>query len=413
KQTVDLVSPIVVKIGQVADATDQGLNNNLKAVNDILEELWEHIDKYVNKGKFVKYAAGESYSSEFEEDLNRLRKALDTLSFTLTGETLVTVMRTEGKVDDLAEQMQKLGATKTVQDRRDSRLSSMEIDDRNVDWFEDEPFAQGSFGAVYRVKYEGKVCAAKVVSLRDVPKSQLEATKKEYKKEVALMGELRSNNTVQILGAITRPTELVILMEYCEGGDLRGLLDKARVGEVDFGHGDKCNMLLEISYGMRYLHGRPSSVIHKDLKSNNILIDREGSGKVADFGGSQSNNMSSSRSAKGSGIGTLGWTAPEVIDEGLSALSLKADVYSFAIVMWECLTLKIPWDGKTDGQIIKAIIKEQRPPVDESVNAELKALMESCWSEDPKDRPHFDVIVKKLEAIAPPKVARSSSTGSA
>ncbi|GMI34144.1 hypothetical protein TrCOL_g441 [Triparma columacea] len=413
KQTVDLVSPIVVKIGQAADATDQGLNDNLKAVNDILEELWEHIDSYVKRAKFVKYAAGESYSSEFEKDLKRLRKALDTLSFTLTGETLVTVMRTEGKVDNLAEQMQKLGATKTVQQRRDSRLSSMEIDDRNVDWFEDEPFAQGSFGAVYRVKYEGKVCAAKMVSLRDVPKSQLEATKKEYKKEVALMGELRSNNTVQILGAITRPTELVILMEYCEGGDLRGLLDKARVGEVEFDHGAVCNMLLEISYGMRYLHGRPSPVIHKDLKSNNILIDREGSGKVADFGGSQSNNMSSSRSAKGSGVGTQGWTAPEVIDEGLSALSLKADVYSFAIVMWECLTQKIPWDGKTDGQIIKAIIKEQRPPVDESMNAELKALMEQCWSEDPKDRPHFDVIVKKLEAIAPPKVRRTSSTGSA
>ena len=118
KQNVDLVSPIVVKIGQAADATDQGLNDNLKAVNDILEELWEHIDGYVKKAHFIKYAAGESYTSEFSDDLERLRKALDTLSFTLTGETLVTVMRTEGKVDDIAEQMQKLGTTKSVQQRR-------------------------------------------------------------------------------------------------------------------------------------------------------------------------------------------------------------------------------------------------------------------------------------------------------
>ena len=118
KQTVDLVSPIVLKIGQAADATDKGLNDNLKVVSDIMEELWEHIDSYVKRANFVKYAAGESYQSEFSDDLERLRKALDTLSFTLTGETLVTVMRTEGKVNDIAEQMQKLGATKSVQARR-------------------------------------------------------------------------------------------------------------------------------------------------------------------------------------------------------------------------------------------------------------------------------------------------------
>jgi len=67
----------------------------------------------------------------------------------------------------------------------------MEIDDRNVKWHEDSPFAQGSFGAVYRVKFEGKIVAAKVKSLRDVPPNLLESAKKEYKKEVALMGEVR------------------------------------------------------------------------------------------------------------------------------------------------------------------------------------------------------------------------------
>ena len=124
--------------------------------------------------------------------------------------------------------------------------------------------------------------------------------------------------------------------------------------------------------------------------------------------------MTSSMSSKGStsGVGTYAWAAPEVIDEGLSALSLKADVYAVGIIIWECMTQLRPWDGKTDGQIIKAIIKEQRPPVVESMHADLRSLMETCWSEDPKARPHFDVIVKKLEAIAPPKAARTSSIGS-
>ena len=75
--------------------------------------------------------------------------------------------------------------------RRESRTKAMEIDERNVTWHEDTPFAHGSFGAVYRVTYERRIVAAKMVSLRDVPQNALESTKKEYKKEVALMGEVR------------------------------------------------------------------------------------------------------------------------------------------------------------------------------------------------------------------------------
>ncbi|GMH54478.1 hypothetical protein TrRE_jg7429, partial [Triparma retinervis] len=240
----------------------------------------------------------------------------------------------------------------------------------------------------------------------------LESTKKEFQKEVALMGELRSQNIVQILGAITRPVELVILMEYCEGGDLRGHLDIARAGLVDFGFGAQSNMLLDVSYGIRYLHNK--LFIHGDFKSPNVLIDREGTGKVADFGGSQSSSMSSSMSAqKGSGIGTYGWAAPEVIKDGIKALGPKADVYSFGIVVWECATKNIPWEGMTNAQIIGEVrYEKKRPKVDESMDKDLRALMEQCWSDDPKDRPHFDEIVERLEAITPTKtktVLRTSS----
>ncbi|GMI22217.1 hypothetical protein TrCOL_g2995 [Triparma columacea] len=392
-ETNMLVKSIVGQMGNAGtpevSAALANQTNSLKAILAVLE---------------MKSHEGENLASLTRETVGRLDDNLMQM-MRECGMMSSAIARTEGKVD-------ALGAKKTVQERRDERLLSMEIDDRDVEWFEDEPFASGSFGAVYRVKYERKICAAKMVSLRDVPKNRLEAIKKEYKKEVALMGELRSNNTVQILGAITRPTELVILMEFCVGGNLRDFLDKALAGEVEFNHGDQCNMLLDVAYGMRYLHGRPSSVTHKDLKSLNVLIDSEGNGKVADFGGSQSDTMASQMNSKGSnsGVGTYAWAAPEVIEGGFSALSLKADVYAFGIIIWECLTQKRPWDGKTDGQIIKAIVKEQRPDVSDDMNKDLRALMESCWSEDPKDRPHFDEIVKRLEAVTPTKkVLRTSS----
>jgi serine/threonine protein kinase len=160
--------------------------------------------------------------------------------------------------------------------------------------------------------YEGVVVVAKMINLKDVKPQALEATKKEYKKEVALMAGLRSNFCVSILGAVTKsPTELIILMEYCEGGDLRNKLDKALNGEVEFDHDTVVMMLLNISYGMKFLHGRPSPIIHKDLKSMNVLIDEKGRGKVSDFGGSQSNSNNSVKN-EGSAIGTYAWAAPEV-----------------------------------------------------------------------------------------------------
>ena len=130
---------------------------------------------------------------------------------------------------------------------------SMEIDDRKVEWIEADPFAFGTFGAIYRVSYEGEVVCAKKISLREVPGGALESTKKEYTKEVALMAELRSQNIVQILGSCTRPMELIILMEYCGGGTLREKLDRVRASpdsEAEpWGEAEQLKMLRDISYG--------------------------------------------------------------------------------------------------------------------------------------------------------------------
>jgi serine/threonine protein kinase len=136
--------------------------------------------------------------------------------------------------------------------RRDEANDNMEIDDRMLTWHEKNPFAHGSFGAVYRVTYEQEIVVAKMISLREVPKSALESTKKEYKREVALMSALRSQNIVSILGCVTRPQELVILMEFCEGGTLRNLLDLPRE-ELPFGPQKQIKMALDVAYGMTYV----------------------------------------------------------------------------------------------------------------------------------------------------------------
>ncbi|GMH85903.1 hypothetical protein TL16_g10377 [Triparma laevis f. inornata] len=501
KATVQLVSPIVVKIGQATvDLDDDDLNKNLAAMSGILEKIWDDVNDYIESDVFQKITS--SGSKKFSSDLHTLRQALDNLSFTITGLSFVAVLRIEGKVDNIAlgayatqkavevvndkldaqgvtaeytmkavdrvdkttrqtkqsidrvdettrqtkqsikdvhykldaqgeatlqavdrfdEKLGALGEKKTVEQRRDSRGLDLTLVESDLN-IEKEPFAHGSFGNIYRAKFEDVVVVAKMISLKDVPPKAHESTKRMFKKEVALMGSLRSNFTAQIFGAgeipltrkltaslldcsytstpiVTRPTELILVMEYCEGGDLRGKLDRALAGEETFDHPEAVKMLLNIAHGMKYLHDK--TIIHKDLKSLNVLVDEKGRGKVADFGGSFSSSMSSSTSmrssAGGSGVGTYAWSAPEVLKNGAEALSLKADVFSFAVIIWECTTLQRPWVGKTDSQITIAAATGERPEVDDAMDPDLKGIMEKCWQQDPKARPHFEVIVKWLQ----------------
>ncbi|GMI04359.1 hypothetical protein TrLO_g9662 [Triparma laevis f. longispina] len=478
KATVQLVSPIVVKIGQATvDLDDDDLNKNLAAMSGILEKIWDDVNDYIESDVFQKITS--SGSKKFSSDLHTLRQALDNLSFTITGLSFFAVLRIEGKVDNIAlgayatqkavevvndkldaqgvtaeytmkavdrvdkttrqtkqsidrvdettrqtkqsikdvhykldaqgeatlqavdrfdEKLGALGEKKTVEQRRDSRGLDLTLVESDLN-IEKEPFAHGSFGNIYRAKFEDVVVVAKMISLKDVPPKAHESTKRMFKKEVALMGSLRSNFTAQIFGAVTRPTELILVMEYCEGGDLRGKLDRALAGEETFDHPEAVKMLLNIAHGMKYLHDK--TIIHKDLKSLNVLVDEKGRGKVADFGGSFSSSMSSSTSmrssAGGSGVGTYAWSAPEVLKNGAEALSLKADVFSFAVIIWECTTLQRPWVGKTDSQITIAAATGERPEVDDAMDPDLKGIMEKCWQQDPKARPHFEVIVKWLQ----------------
>ena len=171
-ETNMLVKSIVGQMGNAGtpevSAALANQTNSLKAILAVLE---------------MKSHEGENLASLTRETVGRLDENLMQM-MRECGKMSSAIARTEGKVD-------ALGAKKTVQERRDERLSSMEIDDRNVTWHEDAPFAHGSFGAVYRVTYERRIVAAKKVSLRDVPLNALESTKKEYQKEVALMGEVR------------------------------------------------------------------------------------------------------------------------------------------------------------------------------------------------------------------------------
>ena len=140
-------------------------------------------------------------------------------------------------------------------------------------------------------------------------------------------------------------------------------------------------MSLEIAAGMEYLHAQ--RIIHRDLKSLNVLLDDNFTIKICDFG--LSKTMDSIKSSTSSQtVGSAPWSAPEFLDpKKIKERSEKGDVFSFGVVLWELLARKVPW--KEEGYMLTDIIVSvsmhgSRLNIPEC-DPLLKQIMEGCWLE--------------------------------
>lgn len=247
----------------------------------------------------------------------------------------------------------------------------------------------------------GKDVAVKILIEQEFHEDQF----KEFLREVAIMKGLRHPNIVLLMGAVTEPPKLSIVTEYLSRGSLYKLLHipDARV-VVD--ERLRLNMAYDVAKGMNYLHQRRPPIVHRDLKSPNLLVDGTYTVKVCDFGLSRSkpNTYISSKTA----AGTPEWMAPEVLREDPS--NEKSDVFSFGVILWELVTLRKPWRNSTPSQVISAVgFKGKRLEIPKNVNPMVAALIETCWAEEPEIRPSFPSIMETLQQLLMSSVSRPLS----
>jgi len=186
--------------------------------------------------------------------------------------------------------------------------------------------------------------------------------------------------------------DMYIVTEFMPRGSVSDLLHNKNL-VIEYEHVRK--IALDCCKGMAYLHRY--NVIHRDLKTPNLLVDNQWKVKVSDFG--------LSRMVKGSdtaqsltACGTPSWAAPEVLND--QRYSQKADVYSFAICLWELCTRKDPYADMTAPQVVIFIaVKGKRLKIPKSIPPVFDTLIRETWITDPDLRPDFVTLSDRFEAI--------------
>ncbi|KAM8899224.1 mitogen-activated protein kinase kinase kinase 11 [Spinachia spinachia] len=260
----------------------------------------------------------------------------------------------------------------------------------------EEVIGVGGFGKVYRGTWRGGLVAVKAA--RQDPDEDISVTAQNVRQEARLFAMLTHPNIIALKGVCLTEPNLCLIMEYASGGPLSRALAGRRIPPHVL-----VNWAVQIARGMLYLHCEAIvPVIHRDLKSNNILLAQpienecmEGlTLKITDFGLAREWH----KTTKMSTAGTYAWMAPEVIKS--STFSKGSDVWSYGVLLWELLTGEAPYKG-IDGLAVAygVAVNKLTLPIPSTCPEPFSQLMSGCWDQDPHHRPNFSSILTQLTAL--------------
>ncbi|XP_016942324.2 mitogen-activated protein kinase kinase kinase isoform X1 [Drosophila suzukii] len=258
-----------------------------------------------------------------------------------------------------------------------------------------EVIGSGGFCKVHRGYYDGEEVAIKIA--HQTGEDDMQRMRENVLQEAKLFWALKHENIAALRGVCLN-TKLCLVMEYARGGSLNRILAGKIPPDV------LVNWAIQIARGMNYLHNEaPMSIIHRDLKSSNVLIYEAIEGnhlqqktlKITDFGLAREMYNTQRMSA----AGTYAWMPPEVIS--VSTYSKSSDVWSYGVLLWELITGETPYKGFDPLSVAYGVaVNTLTLPIPKTCPETWGALMKSCWQTDPHKRPGFKEILKQLESIA-------------
>ena len=244
---------------------------------------------------------------------------------------------------------------------------------------------QGSYGKVYEALDEerGQLIAVKIIDKKRLNSfsSNSNSSISSIESEIEILSKLNHKNIIKYYGSLQSKNHLKIFLEYCEGGSIAKML----LNYKSFTENIIRKYTKEMLEGLEYLHAH--NIIHRDIKGANILVDRNGTCKLSDFGGAkiikdEEFNQSRNYSMKG----TPNWMAPEVIKN--NETTRFSDIWSIGCTVIEMITGKPPWSNyKNPFKILFQIMNSLEPPeIPNNCSGTLSNFISCCLKVNPTER---------------------------
>lgn len=259
-----------------------------------------------------------------------------------------------------------------------------------------EKLGAGASGKVFKGLFRQIEVAIKVL------KNPEDGDLKEFRKEVQIMAAVKTPHTVKFYGAVLEP-KICLVMELCSRGSLFHVLNRA----IDFGWERFFSFAEQTVLGVQSLHNHDPQILHRDLKSLNLLVTDDWRLKICDYGLSRFNTKTNVNTLTRT-RGTFVYMCPEVFEGKL--FSTKSDIFAVGIILWELVHRAMegyyarPYGEyknlQYDFQVIVKVSKEQvRPTIPPNTPERLRNIITRCWSHDSDVRPTCEELLEQLSIV--------------
>ncbi|XP_051698524.2 serine/threonine-protein kinase Nek1 isoform X7 [Oryctolagus cuniculus] len=259
---------------------------------------------------------------------------------------------------------------------------------------------EGSFGKAVLVKSteDGRQYVIKEINISRMSSKERE----ESRREVAVLANMKHPNIVQYRESFEENGSLYIVMDYCEGGDLFKRINAQR--GILFQEDQILDWFVQICLALKHVHDR--KILHRDIKSQNIFLTKDGTVQLGDFGIARV--LNSTVELARTCIGTPYYLSPEICEN--KPYNNKSDIWALGCVLYEMCTLKHAFEAGNMKNLVLKIISGSFPPVSLHYSYDLRSLLSQLFKRNPRDRPSVNSILekgfiaKRIEKFLPPQL---------
>ncbi|CAF0785765.1 unnamed protein product [Adineta steineri] len=419
------------RIDAITSALKSLNNNNLERLElrtallnflTYIEQCLEFIKKFNDESTwYIKVFNNQNFKNKFEELNLQLSQTATDLNLSINlkeifdskmdeSDQRIDLYTIQSKLDEIASMMvqrseEQFGRYKDIEQHICRRFNSFKhhleqninvaahdsVKVRDEHAFVQIPYydlmlekmvGQGGFANVYLGKWlpQDHQVAIKIIRTQHLG----DRVKEDFVSEVSTMYRIRYDHILNIFGACMEPENYALIVEYMSLGSLYDVL---RQKQFHLTWSDRWSIALQMTKGINHLHTHSKPIIHRDIKSLNVLMRRGDKGflvKIADFGLAKIRYEISRQSSHNSSVGTLPWKAPELLK--MAKHTEASDVYALGIVLWELATECEPYEDSDESTISAFVLRGDRLNIPATIPTLFAELITRSWAHEPSKR---------------------------